>query len=127
MARAFDSKKPITERPSTGKPAETPGNDMSVFEVEIGGVSLKLRSYHDEAVVRELVTFVDQRIKDALPKVKNGSFQTAAILMSLHLAEELMQLRRQTSRELERLENRAERVIASLEASRIPKTETLTS
>ena len=127
MARAIDSEKPITEKSKMDKSVAKPGLDKSVFEVEIGGVPLKLRSYHDEAVVRELVTFVDQRIKDALPKVKNGSFQTAAILTSLHLAEELLQLRRLTSRELERLENRAERVIASLEASRIPKTETLTS
>ena len=98
--------------------------DLIVFEVEIAGVSLKLKSMHDEQTVQNLVSIVAQKINQALPKVKNHSLQTAAILACLNFAEELMNFRKQAIVELERLENKADRVISSLEASRIPKAET---
>lgn len=101
--------------------AQMTNPDTKIFEVEIAGMSLKLRSSHDEQTVQELVSFVDQKINEALPKVKNGSLQTAAVLAVLNVSEELMLLKRQARRELERLESKTERVITSLEASRIPK------
>lgn len=94
-----------------------------IFEVEIAGVPLKLKSTHDESTVNDLVRLIDKTINEALPKVKNRSVQTAAVLAALNLAEELHFLKKQISAELDKLENKADRVIHSLEASRIPKTE----
>ncbi len=102
---------------------KTSNPNSELFEVQIAGVPLKLKSSHDEQTVKELVSFVDQKINQALPKVKNRSLQTAAILATLNLAEELMNLRKQAIEELESLEHKTDRVISSLEASRIPKTE----
>ena len=103
--------------------AQMTNPDNTLFEIEIAGMSLKLRSSHDEQTVNELVSLVDQKINQALPKVKHASLQTAAMLAALNFAEELLLLRKQASRELERLEYKTDRVIQSLEASRIPKAE----
>lgn len=96
-------------------------SNPEIYEVMIAGLPLKLRSSHDEQTVKELVSFVDRMISESLPKVKNGSVQTAALLTALNLAEELTLLKQQANRELDRLESKAERIISSLEASRIPK------
>jgi cell division protein ZapA len=100
--------------------AETKSN-QKIYEVMIAGLPLKLRSSHDEQTVKELVSFADRKISESMPKVKHGSVQTAALLAVLNLAEELLLLKKQASRELDRLEHKAERIISSLEASRIPK------
>ena len=99
----------------------TNSNQKNIFEVTIAGMTLKLRSSHDEQTVKELVSFVDQKINEALPLIKNGSLQMASVLATLNMAEELMLLKGQARRELDRLESKTERIISSLEASRIPK------
>lgn len=89
-----------------------------VFEVEIAGVPLRLKSSHDEQTVKDLVQFVDGKIRQALGASKTGSIQTAAILAALNLAEEFLNLKRKTKSELESLETRAQRVLTELESSR---------
>ena len=90
-----------------------------LFEVEIAGIPLRLKSAHDEYVVNELIAYVDQKVREALPLTKTGSVQNAAILASLHLAEEYILLKRRAKLELENLETRAQRVISELESSRV--------
>lgn len=92
-----------------------------VFEVEIAGMPLKLRSAHDDQTVNELVSLVNEKVLEAIPKVKHGSLQTAALLTALNLAEELLLLRRKALREIDRLESKTDKIITSLEAARIPK------
>jgi cell division protein ZapA len=89
------------------------------FEVEIAGVPLRLKSSHDETTVRELVEMVNERVTDALKTTKSGSIQNAAILASLHLAEEFLMLKRKAQTELKALESKTERVLFDLEASRV--------
>jgi cell division protein ZapA len=89
-----------------------------LFEVEIAGVHLRLKSSHDEETVNELVALVDQKIREALPLTKTGSVQNAAILASLHLAEEFLMLKRKAQTELGALEAKALKVISELESSR---------
>ena len=90
-----------------------------LFEVEIAGVPLRLKSSHDEQTVNELVALVDRKVREALPLTKTGSIQNASILASLHLAEEYLTLRRKAKAELERLESRTLKVISELESSRM--------
>jgi cell division protein ZapA len=89
-----------------------------LFEVEIAGVPLRLKSSHDEQTVNELVRFVDEKIREALPLTKTGSIQNASILASLHLAEEYLMLKRKAQAELDGLEAKALKVITELENSR---------
>lgn len=118
-------KSPISETQGaeTPKRVETPARASEsrarLFEVEIAGVPLRLKSSHDVQTVNELVALVDRRIKEALPLTKTGSIQNASILASLHLAEENLALRSQAKAELERLESRTLKVISELESSRM--------
>jgi len=90
-----------------------------VFDVNIAGVPLRLKSSHDEKSVQELVRIVDEKIQNALTQLKSGSIQNAAILACLNLAEEYVQLKQQTKAELSELELRAEKVLSDLGNSRI--------
>ena len=90
-----------------------------VFDVEIAGVPLRLKSSHDEQTVKELVALVDHKVREALKLTKTGSIQSAAILASLNLAEEFLLLKRRTKAELDHLESRTQKVLAELESSRV--------
>ena len=104
-------------RATAGQSTETRGSKL--YEVEIAGVPLRLKSSHDEQTVNELVASVDQKVREALPLTKTGSIQNAAILASLHLAEENLTLRRKAKAMLEKLENKTQKVISELENSRL--------
>ena len=104
-------------RATVGAPTETRG--AKLYEVEIAGVPLRLKSSHDEQTVNELVANVDQKVREALPLTKTGSIQNAAILASLHLAEENLTLRRKAKAMLEKLESKTQKVISELENSRM--------
>lgn len=91
-----------------------------LHEVEIAGVPLRLKSSHDEQMVNELVDLVDRKIREALPLTKTGSIQNAAILASLHLAEEYLLLKLKAKAELDTLEAKTQKIISELESSRVP-------
>jgi cell division protein ZapA len=101
------------------KSETAPGPAARLFEVEIAGVPLRLKSLHDEQTVNELIAFVDSKVREALPLTKTGSIQNAAILASLHLAEEYMLLKRKAAAALGNLEAKTQKVISELESSRV--------
>lgn len=80
---------------------------------------MRLKSSHDEQTVNELVRLVDRKVREALTLTKTGSIQNAAILASLHLAEEYLLLKRKAKGELDSLEAKALKVISELESSRV--------
>jgi cell division protein ZapA len=92
---------------------------QKIYPVDIAGVPLRLKSSHDDDTVRELVANVNARVNEALATTKSGSIQTAAILASLHFAEELLTLKRKTQADLKNLESKAEKVLADLDDSRV--------
>ncbi|MBX9765915.1 MAG: cell division protein ZapA [Bdellovibrionales bacterium] len=96
-------------------------SSKTVYEVEIAGLPLKVKSSHDEATVRELSQFVDSKIKEALPLTKNNSFQTAALLACLNIAEELITLKGKAFQELDRVEEKAQKILSRLEDTQSPK------
>lgn len=109
----------IENSPKSETPQRASESRGRLFEVEIAGVPLRLKSSHDVQTVNDLVALVDQKIKEALPLTKTGSIQNASILASLHLAEENLTLRLKAQAELERLENKTLKVISELESSRM--------
>jgi cell division protein ZapA len=95
--------------------------DKTTYEFQIAGLPYKLKSLHDEQTVEELVEFVDQKVKQALSVTKSGSFQSAAVLAALNIAEELILLKRKAHRELDLLEEKTLKLAESIEDSKIPK------
>ena len=92
--------------------------EKKTFNFLIAGVPYKLKSSHDDATVQELVDFVNGRMNQAMTITKNGSFQNAAVLTAMNLAEELILLKRKAHRELEKLEEKALRLSMDLENSK---------
>ena len=99
-------------------PESIPGYRQKTYELRIAGLPFKLRSSHDEETVEELVRYVDSRVKQALLATKSGSFQSAAVLASLNIAEELILLKRRAQKELDRIESRALQLSQELENSK---------
>src|SRR5262245_6776606 len=93
-------------------------NEKRIFEVTLAGLSLKLKTSHDAETVNQLVSFVDQKVTEALKLTKSGSLQNAALLASLNIAEELIILKQRALSQLERIEGKAQKVLTDLESSR---------
>ncbi len=85
-----------------------------LYEVEIAGVQLRLKSSHNHEMVEQLVALVNSKITEALPLTKTGSVQNASILASLHLAEEYLKLKEQYSKDLAQLESKTQKLLAEL-------------
>lgn len=93
-------------------------SDKKTYSFLIAGVPYKLKSSHDDATVQELVEFVNDKMNQAMAVTKNGSFQNAAVLSAMNVAEELILLKRKAHRELEKLEERALQLSFDLENSK---------
>ncbi len=91
------------------------------YDLNIAGMSFKLRSSHDEQTVKELVEFVDGKTKEAMQALKSGSFQSAAVLAALNIAEELILLKKRAHHELDLLEEKALKLSQNLEHSKTLK------
>jgi cell division protein ZapA len=95
--------------------------DKTTYEFQIAGLPYKLKSSHDEQTVQELVHFVDQKVKQALSVTKSGSFQSAAVLAALNIAEELILLKKRAHRELDLIEEKALKLSESIENTKVTR------
>ncbi|MNS94509.1 Cell division protein ZapA [compost metagenome] len=93
-------------------------SDKKTFDFLIAGVPYKLKTSHDDATVQEMVEFVNSKMNQAMAVTKNGSFQNAAVLTAMNLAEELILLKRRAHRELEKLEEKTLQLSLDLENSK---------
>lgn len=91
------------------------------FDFKIAGVSYKIKTSHDEETVRDLVNYVNQKVSDAIKVTKNASFQNAAVLAALNIAEELILLKKRANEELEELEIKATKLASSIQSSKVDK------
>jgi cell division protein ZapA len=89
------------------------------FDIQIGGLPLKIRSSHPEGVVFDLVRTVEEKTQQAMMLTRSGSLQNAALLAALNLAEELYILKKKAYREISLLQDRAQRLSQELEASKV--------
>lgn len=92
--------------------------EKKTYDFLIAGVPYKLRTSHDDATVQELVDFINSKMNVALAATKNGSFQNAAVLTAMNLAEELILLKRKAHRELEKVEEKILKLSVELENSK---------
>lgn len=93
-------------------------SDKKNYNFLIAGVPYKLKTSHDDATVQELVEFVNNKMNQAMAVTKNGSFQNAAVLTAMNVAEELILLKRKAQCELEKLEEKALQLSLNLENSK---------
>lgn len=96
-------------------------DDITTHEVQIAGLPLKLRSSHNAQTVNELITLVNDRVEKAMKMNPNLSFQKALVLASLHIAEDLLLLKRTTQGELDNLERQAKKILSELESSPVAR------
>ncbi len=91
------------------------------FDFKIAGVSYKIKSSHDEKTLQELVSYVNNKVTEAIKVTKNSSFQNAAVLASLNIAEEMILLKRKAQHELDKLENKAIKLAQEIDSAKINK------
>lgn len=94
-----------------------------VYEVEIGGIHLRLKSSHSEETVNNIVNLVNSKIKEAMSLTKSDSLQTAAILACLNMAEEQFIFKKKALNELSDIETKAQEIVANLESTKSPQSE----
>jgi cell division protein ZapA len=87
------------------------------YEVQVAGLPLRLKSSHDEKTVQELIDLVDGKIKEALSANSNISFQKALLLASLHVAEDLVFLKRAVRSRLDTLEDKTKSILTELDST----------
>lgn len=92
-----------------------------IFDFKIAGVPYKIKTSHDTEMVQELIQFVGIKVDEAMKNTKNGSFQNAAVLAALNIAEELILLKRRARSELEKLEEKTLRLSLELDHSKTKK------
>lgn len=90
-------------------------------ELQIGGMPYRLKSTHSPQMVEEIARIVDSKLNAAMKTSKNGSFQSAAVLAALNLAEELVVLRREALKELDFIESKTLKVSQILEEIQNPQ------
>ena len=87
------------------------------YDVQVAGLPLRLKSSHDQQTVQELIDLVDGRVKEAMAANSNISFQKALLLASLHVAEDLVFLKRALRGRLDNLETKAKGILTELDSS----------
>ena len=90
-------------------------SSKSVYEVQVAGISLKLRSSHDSETVDELTQIVDQKVRETLDAASTISFQNALILTALNLAEDQLLLKKAARKELASIESQTQFILDQLE------------
>lgn len=90
-------------------------NTKNVYDVQVAGLALKLRSSHDAQTVSDLIKFVDQKVKEAMTANSTASYQNALLLASLNIAEELLLLKKTATYELDKVEERARLILDQIE------------
>ncbi len=95
--------------------------EKKLYNVNIAGLPLKLRSSLDIATVNELASLVDSKVEQALAQGQQVSFQNALLLASLHIAEELLTLKSSVNEDLNLLKDKSKKILSELESSPLNK------
>ena len=93
------------------------GTKSETYDVQVAGLPLRLKSSHDEQTVQELIDLVDSKVKEAMSSNSSISFQKALLLASLHVAEDLVFLKRAVQGRLNHLEKKAKGILTELDST----------
>ena len=92
-------------------------NINETHDVQVAGLPLRLKSSHDAQTVQELISLVDGKVQEVLTLNPNISFQKALLLASLHIAEDLVFLKRAVQQRLNNLETKAKGILTELDST----------
>lgn len=79
---------------------------LKTYDVQIGGYSLKLKTDQKSDRVEQLIKVVEGKIKKSLEGHSSLSIQKALILSCLNMAEDYVDLKSKTRRELDFIESK---------------------
>lgn len=85
--------------------------------VEIMGREYRIRGNADEAYVREVAHYVDDKLREVSQGSVLPSGDRIAVLAAMNIADELFQLRRATNEEITNIEKRTQSLIGLLDDS----------
>ena len=88
-----------------------------IYDVQIGGYSLKLKTSSKPDKVKKLIQIVEGEIGKSLKVHSNISVQKALILSCLNIAENYMDLKESTLHQLDQMEAKARSMISLLKSS----------
>jgi len=106
---------------TTGKDSAGGQATGETYNVQVAGLPLRLKSSHDPQTVQELIDLVDAKVKEAMATNPNVSFQKALLLATLHVAEDLVFLKRALKGRLDNLETKAKGILSELDASKLTR------
>ncbi len=91
-------------------------HSLKIYDVQIGGYSLRLKASQETDQVERLIQTVEKRVQESLKSNKNISMQKALILSCLNLAEDHFALKEQTLQEINHLESKLQSIVALLKS-----------
>lgn len=94
---------------------------IQTYDVEIGGIHLRLKSSHSKETVDKIAGLVNSNIQKTMQASKTDSLQIAAILACLNLVEDNLTFKKKALAELKIVESKAQEIVANLESARIPQ------
>lgn len=80
-------------------------------EVTILGQKFVVKSESDETYVREVASFVDQRMNDILQKTKSVSNLNVAILSAMNIADEFFSFKKKKEQSIQTVTKKIEEMI----------------
>ncbi len=98
-----------------GTTIQTKSGQKALYEVQVAGLNMKLRSSHDEKTVLNLVQFINSKVDEAMKANGKVTFQNALVLAALNIAEELLLLKTTAATELDRIESRTRLILEKIE------------
>jgi cell division protein ZapA len=85
--------------------------------VEIMGREYRIRGADDEAYVREVARYVDEKVRAVTQGTSLAASDRVAILAAMNIADELFQLRRTSGEEMSKIEKKAQNLLRMLDES----------
>ena len=105
--RGHQNTQEVTVSPLQTSSAGSAASGQKQFvEFKIAGVPYKVKTEIPRDVFLGIAQSVDEQVQEALKLTKNSSFQTAAVMTALNLAEEIHHVKLKARHEFETLEKR---------------------
>ena len=96
---------------------ELQSSTPKVYDVQIGGYSLKLKTSHKPDKVEKLIQVVEDKIGESLKAHSNISVQKALILSCLNMAEDFINLKESARQQIDQVESKAKSLASLLKSS----------
>ena len=94
-----------------------------LYEVNIKGINLTLRSSHDMELIEAISNIVNNKMDELSASNIELTFQNVLILTALNIAEDLVVLKKSTLSKLDNLEEKSNILLSNIENISTPSTD----